>query len=90
MVCKYRLALIKAINLKLKVAKKEVHKKQELVERRKAEAIVAKQQKEKEGIRSFNEDDNNYYSDINDTDPDQENNLNLVQGCNIGKKLSMD
>ena len=77
--------MIKAINLRLEVAKEEVQKKHEVVERRKAEAAIAKQQRDKKGISSSNEDDDNYYSDMDNTDPDQENNLNLVQDCNGGR-----
>ena len=40
---KLRPASIKVINLKLKVAKKKVWKKQEVVERQKTEAAAAKQ-----------------------------------------------
>ena len=71
-------ALIKATNLRLEIAKKEVQKKHEVVERRKAEAAAAKQQKDRGGISSSNKDDDNYYSDTDDTDQDQEENLNLV------------
>ena len=72
-------ALIKATNLRLEVAKEEVRRKQEVVERRKAEAAAAKRQRDRGGISSSNEDDDNYYSDTDDTNPDQEDNLNLVQ-----------
>ena len=56
------------------------------MERRKAEAAAAKQQKDRGGINSSNEDDDNYYSDIDDTDRDQEDNFNPVQGRNGGRK----
>ena len=42
---KLRPALIKATNLRLEVAKEEVRRKQEVVKRRKAEAVAAKQQR---------------------------------------------
>lgn len=38
------------------------------MKRQKAEAAAAKQQRDRKGISSFNKDDNNYYSDTNDTD----------------------
>ena len=85
MACKLRPASIKATNLRLEVAKEEVWKKQEIVERRKAEAAAAKQQRDRGGISSSNEDDDNYYNDIDDIDPDQEDNLHKVQGCNGGR-----
>lgn len=51
------------------------------------EAAAAKQQKNKGDINSSNEDNNNYYNDIdNDTNLDQKNNLNPVQGCNGSKR----
>ena len=83
---KLRPASIKTTNLRLEVAKKEVQKKHEVVERRKAEAAAAKQQRDRRGISSSNEDDDNYYSDTDDTDPDQEDNLNPVQGRNGGRR----
>ena len=55
------------------------------MEKQKAEAAVAKQQRDRRGISSPNEDDDNYYNDTDDTDLDQENNLNLVQRCNGGR-----
>lgn len=62
---------MKATNLRLKVAKEEVQKKQEVVKRQKAKAIAAKQLRNREGISSSNEDDDNYYSEMDsDTDPD--------------------
>ena len=57
------------------------------MKRQKAEAVAAKQQKDRGGINSFNEDDDNHYSDTDDADPDQEDNLNLVQGCNNGREV---
>ena len=75
-------ASIKTTNLRLKVAKEEVQKKQEVVERQKAEAVAAKQQKDRGGISLSNKDDDNYYSNTDDTHPDQKNNLNPVQGHN--------
>ena len=83
-------ASIKATNLRLEVAKEEVRRKQEVVERRKAEAAAAKQQRDRGGISSSNENDDNYYSDTDDTGPDQEDNLNLVQGRNGGRGAGDD
>ena len=74
----------------MEVAKKEVQKKQAVVERRKAEAEAAKQWRDRRGIGLSNEDDDNYYSDTDNTDPDQENNLNLVQGRNGGRRAGDD
>ena len=78
--------MIKATNLNLEIAKEEVQKKQKIVKKQKVEAAAAKQQKDRGNIGSSNEYDNNYYSDMNDTDPDQEDNLNPVSGCNGGKR----
>lgn len=82
---KLRPASIKATNLRLEVAKEEVQKKHEVVKRQKAEATAAKRQRDRGGINLSNEDDDNYYSDTDNTDPDQEDNLNPVQGRNGGR-----
>ena len=63
-------ALIKVTNLKLKVAKEEVRIKHKVVERRKAEAATAKRQRDKGGFSLSNEDDDNNYNYMDDTDPD--------------------
>ena len=83
-------ASIKATNLKLEVAKEKIRKKHEVVERRKAEAAAAKQQKDRESISSFNKDDDNYCSDTDNTNPDQEDNLNSVPGHNGGRRAGDD
>ena len=44
----------------------------------KAKVTAAKQQKDRRCINSSNKDDNNYYINMDDTDPDQKDNLNLV------------
>ena len=75
---KLRPTSIKTNNLRLEVVKKEVRKKQEVMERRKAEAAAAKLQRDREGINSVNKNDDNYYSNIDYINPDQENNLNSV------------
>ena len=62
----------------MKVVKQEVQKKQEVVERQKAEAATAKKYKNRKSINLPNKDDDNYYNDIDNTNPDQEDNLNLV------------
>ena len=67
-------------NLRLEVAKEEIQRKQEVMERRKMEAVAAKQQRDRGGIGSSNENDDNYYSDTDDIDLDQEDNFNPVQG----------
>ena len=53
-------ALIKTTNLRLKVAKRKIQKKQEVVEKRKAEAADAKRQKDRGSISLSNKDANNY------------------------------
>ena len=70
--------MIKANNLRLEVPKEEVQKKHKVVERRKAEAAAIKRQRDRRGISLFNKDDDNYYSDTDDTDPDQEDNFHPV------------
>ena len=55
------------------------------MERQKAEAATAKQQRDRKGISLSNKDDDNYYSNTDDTDLDQEDNLNPVQERNGGK-----
>ena len=54
------------------------------------EAVAAKRQRDRGGISLSNEDDNNYYSDTDDTDPDQEDNFNPVQGRNGGRGAGDD
>ena len=76
--CKLGPASIKATNLRLEIAKGEVRKKHEVVERRKAEAATAKRQRDRRGISLSNKDDDNYYSDMDNTDPNQKDNLNLI------------
>ena len=83
-------ALIKATNLRFEVAQEQIQKKHKIVERQKVEAAATKQQRDRGGISSSNEDDDNYYSDTDDTDPDQKDILNLVQGRNGGKKAGDD
>ena len=83
-------ASIKATNLRLEVAKKEVQKKHKVVERWKAEAAAAKQQRDRRDISSSNEDDDNNYNDTDDTNPDQEDNLNPVQGRNSSRRAGND
>ena len=78
--------MIKATNLKLEVAKEKIQKKQEVVERQKVEAVATKLQKDRGDISSSNENDNSYYSDTDDIDLDQEDNLNPVQGHNGDKR----
>ena len=88
--CKLGPALIKVTNLRLEVAKEEVWKKHEVVERRKAEAAATKRQRDRRDISLSNKDNDNYYSDTDDTNPDQEDNLNPVQGCNGGRGAGDD
>ena len=60
------------------------------MERRKAEAAAAKQQSDRRGISLSNKDDDNHYSDMDDTDLDQEDNLNPIQGRNSGRRAEND
>ena len=62
----------------MEVAKEKVQKKHEIVERRKAEEAAAKRQKDRGDISLSNEDDDNYYSNMDDTDLGQEDNLNPI------------
>ena len=52
------------------------------MERQKVEVIAVKQQKNRGDISLSNENDDNYYSDIDNRNPDQKDKLNLVQGRN--------
>ena len=56
------------------------------MERQKAKVVAIKQQRDRRGISLFNDNDDNYYSDIDDMDLDQEDKLNLVQGRNGGRR----
>ena len=68
--CKLGSALIKVINYRLKVVRKEQRKIKEIVERQKTEIMAAKCQRARGGISSSNKDKKNYESDIGDeTDP---------------------
>ncbi len=71
---KLGLALPRAINQRLEVAREEKRKKEEIVKRWKTEAMVAKHQQAKREISSFIEEEENYESDTKDkTDLDQAN-----------------
>ena len=62
-------ALTRATNHRLEVVREKKQKKEEIVERRKAEAIVAKQRRNRERISLCNEKEKNYNSNIvDDTD----------------------
>ena len=74
-------ALMKATNLRLE----EARKKQEVVERRKVEAIAAKRRRDRGEMSASSEEDENYDSDTDHTDPDQEDDLYPVPGCNWGE-----
>ena len=65
-------------------------KKQKIVERQKAEAIAAKRQKNRRDISLSNEKNDKFYSNTDDMDPNQKNNLNQVQGHNGGKGAEDD
>ena len=69
---KFRPALIRATNHKLKDAKKEKQKTEEIVERRKTEVLAAKHCRARKGISLSSTENGNYENDIeDDTDPDQ-------------------
>lgn len=61
-------------------------KKKEIVGRQKAEAAIAKSQRDRRDISLFNENIDNYYSDTDDTDLNQEDSLNLIQDDNNGRR----
>ncbi len=68
---KLGVASIRATNHRLEVAREEKRKREERVERRKAEAIAAKHHKNRGGICFSNEENENYDSDTaDDTDLD--------------------
>ncbi len=73
--------LTRATNQRLEVAREERQKWEEMVERRKIEAIATKHRRARGGISLSNEEEENYESDTKDeTDPDQaDNNKNLLQ-----------
>lgn len=76
--CKLETVLIRIINNRLEVARKERQKKEEMKERQKAKAITIKLQEVREKMSSFNKEEDE--SDIrNDTDLDQIENKYLLQ-----------
>lgn len=77
---------MKIINLRLKVTKEEVQKKYKVIKRRQAKAAATKRQRDRRDISLSNEDDDNYYSNMDDTDPDKKDNLNPLQGRNDGRR----
>ncbi len=65
-------ALTRAINQRLEVAREKRRKREEIVEKRKTEAMAAKCQRARGGISSSSEEEENYESDTGDeTDLDQ-------------------
>ena len=78
---KLRPALIRATNHRLKVARKELWKREEIVKKRKTKAISTRCQRTKKRISMSNEEEENYESDTGDkTDLDQAgNSKNLLQ-----------
>ena len=71
---KFRPALTRASNHKLKVSKKKRRKREEMVERRKTKAIAAKRRRDRGGIILSSEKERNYESYTkDDTDLDQAN-----------------
>ena len=62
--------MIKATNHKFEVTKKEKRKREEIVKRRKTEAIITKRCKNREEISLSSEKEENYDSNtVDDTDP---------------------
>ena len=71
--------LIKVINYKLEVVKKEKQKREKMIERRKTETIAIKCRRKRGGIYLSSEKKKNYDHDtINNTDPDQAKSKYLV------------
>ena len=82
---KLRRALIRAINHKLKVARKKPQKRVKIVERRKIKAMAVSHQRARSRINLSSEEEENYESDTGDkTDPYQagndKNSLQLWEG----------
>lgn len=76
--CKLETVLIRIINNRLEIARKERQKKEEMKEKQKAKAITIKLQGVRERMSSFNKEEDE--SDIrNDTDLDQIENKYLLQ-----------
>ena len=72
-------ALIRATNYRLEIVRNKRQKKEEIVKKRKIEAMTAKRCKDKKGINLSNEEKRNYKSNIGDnTDLDQTNNKYLL------------
>ena len=72
---KLRPALIRATNHRLKVAREEQRKREEIVEKRKIKTMTARCQRAREGINSSSKKEENYESNTGDkTDPDQAGN----------------
>ncbi len=72
---KCRLALTRATNQSLEVAREEKPKREEMVKRRKTKSMVAKRWRARKRISLSSEEEENYKSDTRDeTDPDQANN----------------
>lgn len=71
--------MTKKTSLRLKVVREKKRKKEEIIEKRKIEAITVKRQKNKEKIGLFSKNKKNYNSNIanSDIDLDQANNENL-------------
>ena len=67
---KLRLALIKVINHKLELVRKEQRKRKEIVKSQKTETMTTRRQKARRGISLSSEEEKNYESDTEDeTDP---------------------
>ena len=68
---KLRPASTRASNYRLEVAREKRQKKEEIVEKRKIKAMVAKYCRDKREISLFSKEEGNYESDTgDDTDPD--------------------
>ncbi len=63
---------IRATNHRLQVAREEKRKREEMIEKQKAEAIAAKHRRNRGGISLSSKEEKNYHSDtVDDEDPDQ-------------------
>ena len=78
--CKLGLALTRANNHRLEIAREERQKKEEIKEKQKTEAMVAKCCGNRGRISLSSKKEENYESNIrDDTDPDQANDKYLLQ-----------
>ena len=76
---KFGLGLIRATNQRLEVTREKKQKREEMIERRKTEAMAAKRHRARKKISSANKKEENYECDTGDeTNPDQAGNDKLT------------